>query len=106
MNRVNNKGHETVALPANRRHHLIARILVGAAVALGSGIAGAIPASADPNPAVTDPNPFAALGCDCRQTAPAGSPAARQEVDRGIRAGLYSSLPELPAPAQPSQPRP
>jgi hypothetical protein len=89
-----------------QHYQVITKILVGAAIGLGSGIAGATPASADPNPAVTDPNPFGALGCNCRLTAPAGSPAARQEMDRGIRAGLASSLPGLPAPAQSSQPRP
>ena len=46
------------------------------------------------------------LGCNCRQTAPADSPQSRQEISRGIREGLAVSVPGLPAPAKPGQPRP
>ena len=40
---------------------LIAKILVGSAIALGAW--GAVPASADPNQSGTDPNPFGSLTC-------------------------------------------
>ena len=69
---------------------MITKLLVSAAIALGSSVGAAAPASANPNPiAGTDPNPFGALSCSCQETAPAGSPALREEdIERGIRAGL------------------
>jgi hypothetical protein len=75
----------------NQHHQMITKILVGAAIALSSYIGGAAPAAADANPIGTDPNPFGALGCSCRETAPPGSPALREEMERGIRAGLTAS---------------
>ena len=92
---------------ANRRPHrrVTRKILVSAAIALAAGIAGAAPASADPHAISTDSNPFGTLGCNCRGTAPA-SPDLRQEINRGLREGLTASVPGLPAPAQPGQPRP
>jgi hypothetical protein len=83
----------------------IAQILVSAAIAMGS-VAGAAPAGADSNPTGADPNPFATLSCGCRETAPAGSPVLRGEIDRGIQNGFSAQLPGLPAPALPAQPRP
>ncbi len=80
-----------------QHYQVITKILVSAAIALGSYVGGAAPASADPNPIGTDPNPFGALSCSCRETAPAGSPALREEIDRGIRAGLSALLPGPPA---------
>ena len=74
-----------------QHHQVITKILVSEAIALGSWVAGAAPASADANPIGTDPNPFGALGCSCRETAPPGSPALREEMERGIRAGLAAS---------------
>ena len=85
---------------------VIRKILVSAAIAVGSCVVGAAPATADPNAIGTNPNPFSGLSCNCRQTAPAGSPAATEEINRGIREGLAARLPGLPAPPQPSQPRP
>ena len=49
------------------------------------------------------PNPYGTLGCNCRETAPAGSPQLSEEINRGIREGLTVSVPGLPAPAQPTQ---
>jgi hypothetical protein len=69
----------------------ITKLLVGAAIALGSGAAVAAPASADPHGISTDPNPFSALSCSCRKTA--DSPALPQEIQRGIRDGLSASVP-------------
>lgn len=86
-----------------RHYHLITKIMVSAAIALGSCVGGAAPASADPNPSGTDPNPFGALSCSCgEETAPAGSPAPR-EIERGLRAGLAAGL---RPPTQPGQPQP
>jgi hypothetical protein len=89
-------------MPVGRRtiksmnHQVITKILVSAAIALGSCVAGAAPASADPNPISTDPHPFGALSCSSRsrETAPPGSPALREEMERGIRDGL--SCPQAP----------
>jgi hypothetical protein len=86
-------------------HQVITRILVSAAVTLGSYVGGAAPAGADPNPIGTAPNPFGALSCSCRQTAPPGSPAAREETERGIREGLSASLPGRPSPTRPRRPQ-
>jgi hypothetical protein len=72
-------------------HQLITKILVSAAIAVGSCVGGAAPASADANPIGTDPNPFGALGCSCQETAPPGSAALRKEMEWGIREGLSAS---------------
>jgi hypothetical protein len=85
---------------------VIAKILISAAIGLGWLVGGTAPAGADPNSFGTDPNPFSGFSCHCRETAPAGSPVLRDEIDRGIREGLSAWLPGLPAPTQPSQPRP
>jgi len=88
------------------RRRVITKVLVSAAIALGAGLVAAAPAAADPHAIDTSPNPFGVLGCNCRQTAPADSPQSRQEISRGIREGLAVSVPGLPAPAKPGQPRP
>ena len=67
---------------------MITKLLVSAAIALGSCVGLAAPASADTNPIGTDPNPFGALSCSCRETAPPSSPALGKEIERGIRGGL------------------
>src|ERR1700745_3010127 len=93
MNRLTNnrtlKGEAAMstANPEQSRK-VIAKILVSAAIALGFGVLGAAPASANPDTAGTDPNPFGTLGCNCRESAPAGSAQAREDIDRGIREGL------------------
>ncbi len=75
----------------------INKILVSAAIVLGASVGIAAPASADPNPASAGTNPFGALSCSsCRETAPAGSPVLKDEIHRGIGAGLSVSLPGLP----------
>jgi hypothetical protein len=110
MNRLMNMEHKMVAPRANvakhRHHQRITKILVSAAIALGCFVALAAPASANPNAVGTDPNPFGTLGCNCRETAPAGSPALRDETNRGIRESLSVSVPGRPAPAHLSQPQP
>ena len=67
---------------------VLTKIVVIGAIALGSWVGAAAPANADANPIGTDPNPFGALSCSCRETAPTGSAALREEMERGIRAGL------------------
>jgi len=80
---------------------VITKILVGAVIALGPYVGGAAPASADGNQMGTAPNPFGGLSCSCRETAPPGSPAMREEIARGIREGRSASLPGLPPSTQP-----
>ena len=70
----------------------ITKIVVGAAIVLGSYVAVAAPANADPNPSGTQPNPFAGLTCNCK-TAPAGGPVQTAELDRGIRTALSAPSP-------------
>jgi hypothetical protein len=84
---------------------IITKILVSV-VALWSYIAGAATVSADPNPVDTGPNPYGTLSCECRETTPADGPAQQADIHRGLREGHSAWLPGLPAPAQPSQPRP
>jgi hypothetical protein len=91
---------------ANPGHRpIITKILVSV-IALWSYVGAAASASADPNPVNTGPNPYGTLRCECRETAPPDSPALRAEIDRGLREGHSASLPGLPPPAQPGQPRP
>ena len=73
-----------------QHRQVITKILVSAAIALGSWVGVAAPASADPDAIGTDPNPFGALSCDCQETAPSAS-SALAEIERGIRAGLSAS---------------
>ncbi len=69
----------------------ITKVLVSIAIVIGSAVAVAVPASADPNS--FGPRPFGGLVCNCR----AASPDQEQQIDRGIRDGLA---------AAPQQPRP
>jgi hypothetical protein len=87
-----------------QHHQVITKILIGAAVALGAYVGGAAPVSADGNPIGSAPNPFGGLSCSCRETAPPGSPALTEGIERGIREGRTAWLPRLaidPAPATP-----
>ena len=89
---------------AKQRHrHVIANVLVGAAIALGAGVAGAAPANADPNAIGTNPNPSSTLSCSCRETAPADSPALSEQIKRGLREGLSAWCRDSrTGPAQPT----
>ena len=74
-----------------QHHQVITKILVSGAIALGSLVGAAAPASADPNAiGGTGPNPFGVLGCNCQETASPGSTALK-EIQRGIRGGLSAS---------------
>lgn len=66
---------------------LITKTLITTAIALGSCVGVAAPASADPSLANASPSPFSTLSCSCRETAPAGSLALEEEIDRGIQQG-------------------
>jgi hypothetical protein len=74
-----------------QHHQVITKILVSAAIAVGSLVGAAAPASAGPNPSGTEPNPFSALSCSCRETAPPGNPALTEEMEKGIWGGLSAS---------------
>lgn len=65
------------AHPVRRNDRAIARILVSAAVVIGSGVLGVAPAGADPSP-------FSTLSSSCNQTAPAGRDALLQGIRQGI----------------------
>jgi hypothetical protein len=81
---------------------LITKILASAAIALVSCVGGAAPASADScaggtTPASAGSGPFGALGCSCPETAPARSPALREEeLNRGIRDGYSKGFTSFP----------
>jgi hypothetical protein len=70
---------------------MITKILVSAAIALGSCVAGAALVRAETNPFGADPNPFGALSCSCPEAASPGSPALTEEMERGIWGGLSAS---------------
>jgi hypothetical protein len=76
-----------------RHQHIILKLLVSAAIVLVRLVGGAAPASADPDPGRTDPNPFGGIASSCQETYPASSPEQREEIDRGIRDGLSAWLP-------------
>jgi hypothetical protein len=83
-------------------HRFIAKVLVSTAIVFGALIGASAPASADPGPGRTDPHAFSTLSCGCQKTAaPVGGPAAKADIDQGIREGLSAAVPGLPAPAQP-----
>ena len=76
---------------ATQHRQMIAEILVSAAVALSSCVVGmAAPANADQNSFGTAPNPFGGLSCNCRETNPPGSPALKDEIERGLLQGRAS----------------
>jgi hypothetical protein len=68
-------------MPA-RHQHIILKLLVSAAIALVRLVGGAAPASADPDPGRTGPNPCGGIASSCQETYPAGSPEQREEIDR------------------------
>jgi hypothetical protein len=69
---------------------MITKILVSAAIALGSCVGGAALVRAETNVG-TDPNPLGALSCSCPEAASPGSPALTEEIERGIWGGLSAS---------------
>jgi hypothetical protein len=86
----------------------ITKILVSSAIAVGCFVGGAATASADPDAFGNDPdafgadpNPFSGFSCTCRETAPPGSLALSEEINRGIREDHSAWLAGLPAPTQP-----
>ena len=81
-----------------RYRHLVTRLPLGIAIALGCCVGSAPPTDADPDSAGTDPNPFGTLSSSRRETSPPGSAERREEIDRGIREGLSAWVPGLPAP--------
>lgn len=64
-------------------HQVIARLLVGVAVAFGAAGWAAASVSADPNP-------FSTLSCACKETEPPGSPVLTEKIEQGIQYGLSS----------------
>ena len=70
--------------------NLITKTFISGAIVLGCCVAGAAPAGAGTGP-TPPPNPFSGLTCNCRQTADAGSPALKAEIDRGIQQGRSAS---------------
>jgi hypothetical protein len=87
-----------------RHQHLILKLLVSAAIALILWVGASAPASADPDPGRTDPNPFGGITCSCQEPFPASSPEQREDIDRGIRDGLSAWSIALSA-RHPNQPR-
>jgi hypothetical protein len=88
-----------------RHHQVITKIVIGAAVLLGTYVAGAAPAYADPNLTGPAPNPYSGLTCSCRQATPPGSPAQREEIELGLREGHSAWLPGPSPQTRPRQPQ-
>src|ERR1700730_10989998 len=95
--------HSALGLP-----RAITKIVVSAAIAVGCLVGGAATASADPDAFGNDPDAYGAdptrfsgFSCTCRETAPPGSLALSEEINRGIREGHSAWLQGLPAPTQP-----
>lgn len=63
----------------------IRKVLVSIAIVVGSAVAVAAPASADPN--AFGPYPFGRLGCNCR----VAGRDQEHEINRGLRDGLAVS---------------
>ena len=63
----------------------ITKALVSIAIAVGTAVAVAGPASADQD--AFGPHPFGGLGCNCR----VASPDQVHEINRGLRDGLAVS---------------
>jgi hypothetical protein len=80
---------------------VITKVLVSIAIAVGAVMEGAALASADTNSTGVDQNAFSTLSCGCRETTPAGSPARKEEIERGIQKGVSAWSPGAPAPAPP-----
>ncbi|APT11322.1 hypothetical protein BB734_20600 [Mycobacterium avium subsp. hominissuis] len=68
---------------------LIAKPLLGAALAAAVATAWPATAGADPDPGGAA-NPFGGLSCGCSGTRPAGDPA---QIDHGLRQGLSDGRP-------------
>jgi hypothetical protein len=60
---------------------LVSKILVSAALAVGTAVAIAVPASADPSV-------FNDLSCSCPQTVSNGGSSVADQINRGIQSGL------------------
>jgi hypothetical protein len=71
---------------------LVTKTLITTAIALATWVGVAAPASADPNSANAGANSFGALSCSCQETASAGSPTLKEEIDQGIRQGGSAEL--------------
>lgn len=56
-------------------------MFIGVAISAGAAVVGSATAGADPGA-------FSTLSCSCEQAAPAGSPARKDAIARGIRQGL------------------
>jgi hypothetical protein len=80
---------------------VITKVLVSAAIVVGSWVGEAAPAGAEPDAIGAESNPYTGFRCSCPQAAPPGSPAASEEINRGLRQGHSAWLPGLPAPTQP-----
>jgi hypothetical protein len=89
-----------LGLPKSGYGRVITKILVSAAIAVGSCVGVAAPASAEEDAFGADPNPFSGFSCSCQETAPPDGPARTEELNRGIRAGFSAWLPVLSAPSQ------
>ena len=84
------------------------KVMVSAVITLTFLVGGAAPASADPDSLDTEPNPYSGLGCSCGETAPLGSPALMDEINRGLQEGRTVPMPGLQGlpPQGPPQPTP
>lgn len=84
------KPHQTARRLAPTRNPLPLSIkaLICAALIVVFGASAATPAGADPSPGGGDAHPFGGLSCSCSDTAPAGSPALRQQIAQGIQQAL------------------
>jgi len=60
---------------------LVSKILVSAALAVGTAVAIAAPAAADPSV-------FNDLSCSCPQTVSNGGSSVADQINRGIQSGL------------------
>ncbi|BBX63325.1 hypothetical protein MSAS_24990 [Mycobacterium saskatchewanense] len=79
--------------------HVIAKAIAAAAITFGVGVGLAAQAAAD-EPVGAEANPYTALRCACTETAPAGSAALMEEVQRGLQRGHSAWVPGLPPPTR------
>ena len=77
---------------------MFAKMLVSAATAVGSCVAAAVPASAEPDAFEVDENVFDTLTCSCSQTAPPGSLVS--EINRGLQAAHSAGLTRSTTPIE------
>ncbi|MEE6175012.1 hypothetical protein [Mycobacterium sp. 050134] len=78
--------------------YTIAKTLTTAAITFGIGVGLAAQAAAD-EPVGAEANPYTALRCACTETAPAGTLALMEEIQRGLQRGHSVWVPGLPTPA-------